>query len=140
MSLNLGSLKMGGLDEELADSVGLYSVLDLKIDMSKLAEGHDTLAEASKQTDGGTATEGELTVNKTGSVPTITSKSTAPGTAASSSSTADLVTQMPTKPDVQDVSDEVTITGIEVEEPPAPSTPDLPVVATPSMISGLDDE
>ena len=87
MSLNLGSLKMGGLDEELADSIGLYSVLDLKIDVSKLAEGHAISAEVSNQTVGGMTTKGEQsTASKTGSDPTINSESRAPGIAASSSS------------------------------------------------------
>ena len=49
MSLKLSSLRLGGMDEELADSVGLCSVLDLKVDVSKIGDSHASLAEVAKQ-------------------------------------------------------------------------------------------
>ena len=49
MALKLSRLRLGGMDEELAESVGLFSILDLEVDVSKLSDSHASLAEVAKQ-------------------------------------------------------------------------------------------
>ena len=114
--MNLGSLRMGGIDEELADSVGLYSVLDLKIDVSKLTEGHASLTEVSKQVAESVTTKSEQNMlDVPGSASTKDSEPPALDFAASSQSLLpNTMVELPSKPEVQDVSDDGTLMGIEV--------------------------